>query len=381
MSVDETVSTDVPDAALLELMSLHMVRGVGPRTMQSLLGHFGSAGAVLKASGAELLAVEGVGPKLSAEITKGRDISSALKEIEDCKQAGIKIHGVNSNSYPSMLKEIPDPPPILYQKGTYTEIDRMAIGIVGSRRCTYYGKKQAELLAGALARSGITIISGLARGIDEAAHRGALAAGGRTIGVLATDLENIYPPEHVDLAAEICKNGCLVSEAPLGRPVRPEQFPQRNRIISGMSLGVIIIEATKTSGSLHTARHAYEQGREVFALPGPVDRIESEGCLNLLRDGAILVRHAEDVLEALGPLIKPVQKTPTEKIITPRELQLNDQQKMILNLIDTSPRSMDEIIRDAGIETSRVLATITILEMKKLIQRIPGGDIMRVNTF
>jgi DNA processing protein len=236
----------------------------------------------------------------------------------------------------------------------------------------------AEKLAGALARAGLTIVSGLARGVDAAAHRGALDAGGRTIAVQATGLTHVYPPEHAELATEIARQGAVVSEYPLDQAPLAGLFPQRNRIISGLSLGVIVIEATRNSGALHTVRHATEQGREVFAVPGRIDSLASEGCHDILRDGAILVRSATDVLQALGPLMGPVATATDQTVMTPRELVLDEQERRVLNLVTIDPLPVDQVLRSAGLEPSRVLATLTVLEMRRLVQRVPGGQICRI---
>ena len=209
-------------------------------------------------------------------------------------------------AYPAALGRICDPPGVLFCQGKLEPRDELAVAVVGSRRCTVYGRQQAERLAGVLARAGLTIVSGLARGIDAAAHRGALEAGGRTIAVLGTGLANIYPPEHAELAAAIARNGAVLSEVPLDTAPLPGLFPQRNRIIAGLSMGVVVVEASRNSGALHTVRHALEQGREVFAVPGRIDSLASEGCHDILRDGATLVRHADDILQGLGPLAAPV---------------------------------------------------------------------------
>jgi DNA processing protein len=255
--------------------------------------------------------------------------------------------------------------------------DAISIGIVGSRHCTNYGRQQANRLAQSLARMGITVVSGLARGIDAEAHKGALEAGGRTIAVCATGMNTIYPPEHSDLADSIVKQGCLLTESPMDQSPKSGLFPQRNRIISGVSLGVVLIEAGRGSGALHTARHAMEQNREVFAMPGRVDSDASLGCLDLIRDGATLIRGVDDVISALGPLIKPVQRTPTETVHKPAELTLSDQERAILNLVVAESIPVDEVIRSANIEPSRVLSTLTVLEMKRLIRRLPGGFVAR----
>jgi DNA processing protein len=276
-----------------------------------------------------------------------------------------------------MLSEICDPPHVLYCRGEIQSRDRLAIAIVGARRCTVYGRQQAERLADGLARAGVTIVSGLARGIDASAHRGALAAGGRTFAVMATGLAQLYPPEHAGLADEVAASGALLSESRLDQVPVAGLFPQRNRIISGLSLGVIIVEASRKSGALHTARHAMEQGREVFAVPGRIDSLASEGCHDLIRDGATLVRGVDDVLEALGPLVEPVKTEGNGAVHDPRELTLNDQERAVLAHVLADPTQVDEIVRGAGLDSSRVLSTLTVLEMKRMIRRLPGGHYVR----
>src|SRR6185369_922952 len=213
-----------------------------------------------------------------------------------------------------------------------------------------------------------------------AAHQGALAAGGRTLAVLGTGLSNIYPPEHRELANRVAASGAILTESSLDQAPLPGLFPQRNRIISGMATGVIVVEAARNSGALHTVRHAIEQGREVFAVPGRVDSLASEGCHDMIRDGATLVRTVDDVLETLGPLVAPVSlgATATETVNNPRELSLSPQEREILNLVPADPLHIDEILTAAGIEPSRVLATLTVLEMKRFVRRLPGGNLCRL---
>lgn len=366
------------DDELLPSLQLNLVPGIGPRLQTLLINRFGSPANALAASGEELLSVEGIGPKLSAAISAARHSDEARRELDRCREAEVDLLRLGDDRYPPVLMRICDPPPILYCRGRLDPADEIAVGIVGSRKCTLYGRQQAERLAAALARAGITIISGLARGIDAAAHRGALAAGGRTIAVCATGLANVYPPEHKDLAREIVEAGAVLSESPLDRGPTPGIFPQRNRIISGMSLGVIIVEATRQSGALHTARHAAEQGREVFSVPGRIDSLASEGCHDLLRDGATLVRHPDDVLEELGPLLQPVARAEDETVHSPRELNLSDQERAVLNLVTSDPQPIDHILQAAQIESSRVLSTLTVLEMKRHIRRLPGSQIVRI---
>ena len=367
------------DGELLDTLRLHLVPGIGPRIQAELLRAFGSAAQVVSAGGEQLLQVDGIGPKLSAAISAARSSDDAQREIDRCRAASVDVLRLGAEDYPPLLTEIYDPPPVLYRRGTFESVDEIAVGIVGSRKCTLYGRQQAERLAAALARAGITVVSGLARGIDAAAHRGALAAGGRTIAVCATGLAQLYPPEHADLAKEIVASGAVVSESPLDRGPTPGLFPQRNRIISGMSLGVVIVEATRKSGALHTARHAMEQGREVFAVPGRIDSLASEGCHDLLRDGATLIRHPDDVLEELGPLTSPVARSESETVHSPRELSLSDQEREVLNLVTIDPRPIDEILDSARIDSSRVLSTLTILEMKRHVRRLPGSQIARTS--
>jgi DNA processing protein len=254
----------------------------------------------------------------------------------------------------------------------------MAVAIVGSRHATQYGLAQAERLAGSLARAGLTIVSGLARGIDGAAHRGAMAAGGRTIAVLGSGLLNIYPPEHRELAKEVAAHGAVMSESPPRAEPLAGVFPQRNRIISGLSLGVIVIEAAVSSGALITARHAAEQGREVFAVPGRVDSRMSHGCHRLIRDGAKLVETADDVLEELSPLAVATTRPNGETIQHPAELLLNEVEQQVLSAIDHQATSIDRIVTQSGLTPQQVLATVSVLEMRRIIRRQSGSAVMRL---
>ena len=354
-------SSATEDIDLIDVLRLNLVPGLGPRTYQLLLEHFGSPHAILKASVAQLQQVRNVGPKLAMSVITEGTVAAAQQEYQRSQVAGVSLLIKGQTPYPESLARIPDPPTLLYCKGELRTTDTLAVAIVGSRHCTHYGRQQARRFAEAFARMGITVVSGLARGIDAEAHRGALEAGGRTIAVCATGLNTVYPPEHVELAEQISRQGCLLTESPMDQRPKSGLFPQRNRIISGISLCVLLIEAGRSSGALHTARHAMEQNRDVFALPGRVDSDASLGCLDLIRDGATLVRGVDDVLTALGPLVKPVQKTADETIWQPVELKLSDQERLILNLVTIESVPIDEVIRAAGIEASRVLSTLTVL--------------------
>lgn len=376
-SDDHQSVQDDPQGEILDVLRLNLVPGIGPRTYQLLLERFQTPAGILNASIPELQEVPGVGPKLAMSmITHGTE-SAARRELAAIQSAGATLLIRGHENYPGALEKIPDPPTALYCLGTLLPTDRLAIGIVGSRHCTAYGRQQARRLAQSLARAGVTIVSGLARGIDAEAHKGAMEVGGRTIAVCATGLGTVYPPEHVELANSIRQQGCLLTESPMDQQPKAGLFPQRNRIISGLSLGVILVEAGRNSGALHTARHAMEQNREVFAVPGRIDSEASFGCLDLIRDGATLIRGVEDVLNSLGPLFAPVQVSPSETVRSPAELQLSDQQKAILNMVTSEPIAIDEVLRAAQIEHSRVLSTLTILEMKRLIRRLPGGYVQR----
>jgi DNA processing protein len=366
----------LPDDETLATLQLTMVPGIGSRTWQQLLAAFEFPSRILSAGNHELGEVPGVGPKLTKAIRSStRD--AAVREWERCRELGVELILRGAERYPAALGRIIDPPPLLYCRGGLQPADELAVAIVGSRRCTLYGKQTAERIAGGLSRAGFTVVSGLARGIDAAAHQGALNAGGRTIAVFATGLQQVYPPEHRDLAGEIARQGALLTESPLDQAPLPGLFPQRNRIVSGMSLAVVVVEASRSSGALHTARHALEQNREVLAVPGRIDTDHSLGCHDLIRDGVTLVRGIDDVLEALGPLTKPVQRTSTEVVHHPAELKLTDQERTVLNLIGAEATAIDEVVRSAGLETNQVLTTLTMLEMRQLVRRLPGNYIVR----
>ena len=366
------------DSNAVEALRLSLVDGVGPRIRQALLTHFATPQAVFEAPHTALLEVDGVGPKIAGAILAAKHSRHAEEEMIRCRALGIDLVLRDDPAYPPALGRICDPPGVLFCRGKLEPRDELAVAIVGSRRCTVYGRQQAERLAGVLARAGLTIVSGLARGIDAAAHRGALEAGGRTLAVLGTGLAKIYPPEHADLAAAVAQNGAVLAEVPLDTAPLPGLFPQRNRIIAGLSMGVVVIEASRSSGALHTVRHALEQGREVFAVPGRIDSLASEGCHDILRDGATLVRHADDILLGLGALAAPVRSGPDQSVHAARELLLDDQERRILNLVPIDPVHVDEILREAGIEPSRALATLTVLEMRRLVRRLPGSQYCRV---
>jgi DNA processing protein len=367
------------ESDLIDLLRLSLIPGVGPKTRKRLLERFGSPAAVLAAAPSELRAIEGVGPKLVQKIVDEEHGDYDAEAIRDaCRDKGIDILTENHPSYPRALKEIHDPPGVLFVRGNLLEQDALAIGIVGTRHGTPYGLRQAERLAASLSRAGLTIVSGLARGIDAAAHRGALSAGGRTIAVLASGVMNIYPPEHDKLAEEVAAHGAVISEAPPHMEPLAGTFPQRNRIISGLSLGVIVVEAADRSGALITARHAYEQGKEVFAVPGSVENRTVRGCHRLIRDGAKLVETADDVLEELGPLVEAAKREDGVVVHHPAELLLNELEQQVLSAIPGEATPLDAIIAATGLPVPQVLATVSVLEMRRLVRRLSGTTVMRL---
>jgi DNA processing protein len=366
-----------PDS-LVHDVRLALIPGVGPAIRRALLDRFGSSDAVLSAAPSELRRVPGVGPKLTRKIVAASEEIDAETEIARCQQQGIGILTYSDERYPSVLREIHDPPGLLFVRGTLLPRDGLAIAIVGTRHATRYGLRTAQRLGESLARAGLVVVSGLARGVDSAAHRGALDARGRTLAVLGGGVLNVYPPEHHKLAEKIVASGALLSEAPPHAAPKSGVFPQRNRIISGLSLGVIIVEAAERSGALITARLAMEQGREVFAVPGPIDSRASRGCHRLLRDGAKLVETADDVLEELGPLFEPASREDGAPVHHPAELLLNELEQTVLGAVGGEDTAIDQIVNDTGLPVHRVLSTISVLEMRRLVRRISGTTVVRM---
>jgi DNA processing protein len=354
-----------------------MIPGVGPRLLGALLERFGSAEAVLAAPAGHLRAVSGVGHQLAERIASSHQSVDVGAELARCQRHGIEILTPDHSQYPRLLREIPDPPAVLFVEGTLRPEDRVAIAIVGTRHASEYGKRQAARLAAGLARAGLTVVSGLARGIDTAAHQGALDAGGRTLAVLASGLLNIEPEDRRQMARQLLPQGALLSENPTRCPPLRGGFPRRNRLLSGMSLGVLVVEAPLRSGALITAHHAAEQGRDVFAVPGRVDSRSSRGCHRLLREGAKLVESAEDVLDELGPLVEATPGRDGRIVRHPAEYQLNDQEQAVLDCIDVEPTSIDGIAAASGLPVHRVLSTISVLEMRRLVRRISGHQVAR----
>jgi len=363
-------------------LKLQLVQGIGPRVYGELIQRFDSAEKVLSATPQQLRDVPGVGTKLMQSIVNADAQTDVASVLEVCRAKEISILDRGSASYPKMLAEIYDPPNILFHQGTIEPVDQLAIAIVGTRHSSNYGDTVARRLAHGLSMAGFTIISGLARGIDAQAHKAALAANGRTIAVLGGGLLKMYPPEHQKLADEIATSGAVITEALPQQSPQSGCFPRRNRIVTGLSLGVIVIEAGDRSGAAISARLAMEQGREVFAVPGRIDSKNSRGCHQLIRDGATLVRSVDDVLEQLGPLVCPVPRDAVsgeagETIKHPAELKLSDQERSILQAIRSEPTGFDDIMQQTGLPASRLLSTISVLEVRRLIRRLSSTSFVR----
>ncbi len=365
---------------------LQLIRadGVGLITFAKLRVHFGSVDRALGASFAELTRVDGIGEQTARRITATRDKFDVDAELALAEKLGIWLVHLHDDRYPTLLRRIPDPPPVLYIKGTLETADNLAVAVVGSRRCSTYGSEQAARLAHMLASTGFTIVSGMARGIDTAAHHGALSADGRTIAVQGCGLAKTFPPENDKLAQFISKSGALISELPLNYEPLSENFPPRNRIIAGLSLGTIVIEAAPRSGALITASAALEYNREVMAVPGKVDSPLSRGTHQLLKQGAHLVESIEDIMEALGYIgtqlkdhaaAAEAQVYEGIKSTTPdtATLTLPADERRVFDSLDTEPAHLDDIITASRLPAAGANSALVCLQLKGLVKNLPGN--------
>ncbi len=363
------------------LVRFALTSGVGSITVNRLLRHFGNSSAILSAGEKELLEVKGLRKPQIAAVLEAAETNPRL-ELEMAEEAGVKIIAYDDPSFPQQLLECNDPPYILYVKGELQPEDAAAVGIVGTRAASRYGCEQAERFGAGLSVSGYTVVSGLARGIDTFAHRGALSARGRTIGVIGCGLNHVYPPENRDLYTEIPLSGAIISEFTMDTSPGKDTFPRRNRIIAGLSLGVLVIEAPERSGALITSRQAMEMGREVFALPGRVDQENNSGSHKLIREGATLVCQPSDIIDELPkPEIKhhtpqtPVRavSAPAEKTNKPSVKNDNrNKEEIILNILTKEPQHIDEISSKLNLSVGEVAATLMILEIKRQVGQETG---------
>lgn len=370
------MASDTNDDDVVDLVTLNMSIGVGAVVYRKLRSRFGSAREILKASEASLRSADGISAKVARAIVEAR--GKGDEEMDRANQHSVRIIPHNHDDYPKNLLSIYAPPLVLYVKGNIIRQDLLAISIVGARRATHYGMTQSTRFASSLGRMGFTIVSGLAEGVDTTAHRGALRVKARTIAVLGNGLCDIYPKRNRKLAEEIAESGAVVSEFPMETRVDARHFPQRNRVISGLSLGVLVIEASKKSGALITSKWALEQGREVYALPGPVDSPMSQGTNHLIKQGAKLVTNSDDVVDELGPLAELIERPDDEPLEDVRELTLNQRERQIFNSLSHQPKHIDQIIRDTGLPVSVVASTLTILEIKRFVQQLAGKNFVKV---
>jgi DNA processing protein len=351
-------------------VALSLVPGVGSVLIKRLLDRFQTPETVFQASMKELLEVEGLGVKVANEIRKGPSERAVEKELALVEKSGARLITLQDKDYPPRLRDIYDPPALLYLRGGLKEEDELAVSIVGSRKTTPYGRWVTEKISRDLVSHGVTIVSGMARGVDSMAHLGALSGGGRTIAVLGCGVDVVYPPENRNLMAKIIGQGAVVSEFPMGSPPEGGHFPKRNRIISGLSIGVIVVQASADSGSLITANYALEQGREVFAIPGNVGADGSRGTNRLIKDGAKLVESSEDILEEILPQWRREKERVEE--VKPREPELSEDENVLYAMLSESPIHIDTIIRESRFEPGKVSSLLLNLELKGLISQWPG---------
>ncbi len=373
------------EAETLALLKLSMCKGVGATAIHRLVENLGSAEAALGAPEKRLREVEGLTAEAVRSLRRGADEGALQGELELMEKAHVHLVPFFSEDYPPPLLHLElGAPPLLWMKGDYEPLDQLALAVVGSRRCSHYGRSQARRFAMGLAGMGFTIVSGLARGIDSEAHRGALQAKGRTIAVLGCGLGQLPSLDEWELACQVAEHGALISELPMTVPPLAGNFPPRNRLISALSLGVLVVEAASRSGSLITARWAGEQGKPVLALPGNVDSPTSRGCHALIRDGAVLVQQPRDVVEALGPLSEPLELpgAPDQQpagltLDDARLLALNSRERQIFDLLGHAPKHIDTIVAETGLPVSIVSSTLLTLEIRGLAKQLSAQRYLR----
>ncbi len=359
------------------LVALNLTGDIGSIRLHKLLRYFKEPQDVFSAPQQQLMQVAGIGENIAARISAFKE-EALDEEFALARKLNLRIITQDDAEYPENLRNIPDPPPVLYLKGRLTAEDNLALAIVGSRRASLYGLSSAEHFAGELAGLGFSIVSGMARGIDTAAHRGALKAGGRTIAVIGSGFNHIYPRENQGLAEKIAEGGAVVSEFPVNAKPLKQNFPRRNRVISGLSLGVLVVEAARNSGALITADFALEQGREVFALPGKIDVSTSLGTNTLIKQGAKLVCAIEDILEELKtPLKEKVLRQKQEAAPEIKRDLVDNEESLLYNLIPKQAVSLDDIIERSNLGIPRISALLLKLKFKKLIQELPGRNFIR----
>ncbi|MDD5020289.1 MAG: DNA-processing protein DprA [Candidatus Omnitrophica bacterium] len=363
------------------LVLLNMVKGIGSIRTRRLLDAFSRPADIFQAAPQRLVEAAGLSHALAQAVVAAPVQMNAAAEIARAERLGIRILTITEEGYPRSLRAIPDPPAVLYVKGDLLPCDENACAIVGSRGASFYGLSNARVFGSRLCEYGLTIVSGLARGIDTAAHRAVLDARGRTIAVLGSGLERIYPPENETMFHQIAATGAVISQFPLQAPPLPQNFPMRNRIISGLSKGVLVVEASAKSGALITARCALEQGREVFALPGEITQANAAGVNALIKDGACLVSRPEEILETLKPLLMFFESPVPEQPPAPSQQEsLEDDREEVREVwqsLDGEPSHIDNIAQKTGLTIPEILSILVELELKGIVRRFPGQSFTR----
>ncbi len=410
MTPAATITPDLASQSAKNYLRLHLCPGVGPIRFAGLLRELGDIDRVLGASAAELARVEKIGPKVAEAIVRERGRVDVEGELALAEARGVRILCLADDAYPRPLRMIDDPPACLYVRGELRPTDAVALAVVGARHCSRYGAEQAERFAALLSHAGLTIVSGMARGIDAAAHRGALSGGGRTIAVMGCGLCHLYPPESAEFAERIVENGAIVSELPMNVAPDSKNFPPRNRIIAGLSLGVLVVEAAKRSGALISARLAGEYNREVFAVPGRIDLPQSEGCHELIKTGgAKLVTKLEDILEELGEAGRTLMASTTESSRLghrPDQMasstsgdrpsptsadpasdsqqeptlfrpQLSETESRILGALAEEPMTAEALCEETALAPAQIARSLTTLQLKALVRRVAGDQFER----
>ena len=362
-------------AQALHWLALKRVYGVGGVLSKRLIEAFQTPDAVFSASEEALWAIDGISENVAKNILTFNGYDDVRREMEKIEKGGVTLLGLTDPDYPTLLGTVDDPPLVLYAKGTKIGSDLYPVAMVGTRNITSYGRSVAEQIAGGLAHAGMTVVSGFARGIDSVAHQSALASNGRTIAVMGCGIDRIYPPEHRKLYDQIIQQGVIFSEFPMGATPEPHHFPQRNRTISGLSLGCVVIEASQKSGALITARFALEQNREVFAVPGSIFSETSRGTHYLLQSGAKLVESVQDIINELIPQIEQKSVTP---VVKPPAPVLSKEELALYGILSTEPKHIDRIIEEASLEPSHVSSRLLELELKGIIRQSVGQNYMRV---
>jgi len=360
------------------LIALNMIDHVGPVRLRQLLDHLGDAPSVLRATRAQLERVPGIGPETADSIAAWEKTVDLAAELQRIRDFGCHVLIMSDDAYPPLLRQIYDPPIVLYVRGELTERDRNAVAVVGSRRTTPYGQEVARKLGYQLAYVGVTVVSGGARGIDTAAHQGALAAKGRTVAVLGTGINRIFPPENVELYGRIAANGAVVTQFPFNRAADKQSFPIRNRIVAGMSLGTVVVEAGLHSGALITANMAVDYGRQLCAVPGRIDSPQSRGCHDLIKKGAKLCEGAEDMLAEFEYLFPSThQPVATGDPVTLPAMMLSENEQRLHDILGPEEKTVDELIRLSGLPASAVSVALFSLELKHLARQLPGKLFLR----